>query len=235
MACAQYPSFGRRAWRAGISNPRSVLLALFGLSAFVVGILVRTDAAGISLVVVGSGILCLGVLLPVVQEAQIGTSGFKFTAMLPERETDFAPFVESQRDTLQRLAFLVTGDSARAIEVVEDTLTHAYGQWSFVAREHRTFYLVCSVVRKALGARKLFGDPSIDGIPDDVKPLLAIDAKAGAVALLHYYEGFSENQIATVMEATPEEVRAHLRMAEAELNKHNETLGLPPEPKRRGR
>lgn len=53
----------------------------------------------------------------------------------------------------QWLAFLLTGDAARAAELTNDAVAHAFADWGAIAAFDRARYLVCAIMRLALGAQ----------------------------------------------------------------------------------
>lgn len=214
MSCSSHPSVRERAWRAAASSPRTIVLTLFGAASFGLGIVLRSDSAGVTLIMVGSAVICLGVLLPVVQEASVGTGGFSFKRAMAEREDDFSPFVESQTDALHRLVVMLTADSQATVGVIDDTLAHAYGEWPFVPTRHRRFYLVCTAVRRGLGALRVgIAIPNQDEIPAGIRPLMDIDARARAAAILHDYAGLDAEDVGRVIGAAVDEVPSLLERA----------------------
>lgn len=224
-SCADRVPLGTRLWRAFVTRPRSLVLAIIGVTVFIIGILVRQDSVGIGLVVLGVAVLSLGVLLPTVQEAQIGPGGFTLKTTVEMRDAELRPFAESQHERMHRLAYLLIADRQVAAHSVEDSLARAYGDWGLIGALDRAFYLLCSVVRAALGAASLgLVEPSATaeealepGLASRMATLMSIPLHLRAVAVLHYHEQLDDGQIASILDLEPGEVRQRLRRAEAEL------------------
>lgn len=235
-SCADRMPLGTRLWRAFIARPRSLVLAVIGLAVFVVGIFLRQDSVGIGLVVLGVAVLSLGVLLPTVQEAQIGPGGFTLKTTAEMRDAEFLPFAESQRERMQRLVYLLIGDPHAAAGSVQDSLARAYGDWGLIGALDRGFYLLCTVVRVALGAEPL-GLVAPPAVPEDgrepglalrMQALSSIPLHLRAVAVLHYHEQLDDRQIGSILGTSPEEVHERLRQAEEGLAAAR--TGAPGEP-----
>jgi hypothetical protein len=224
-SCADRVPLGARLWRAFVTRPRSLVLAIIGVGVFTIGILVRQDGVGIGLVVLGVAALSLGVLLPTVQEAQIGPGGFTLKTSVDMREAELRPFAESQHERMQRLAYLLVADRRVAAASVEDSIARAYGDWGLIGTLDRAFYLLCTVVRSALGSVSLgLVDPTATtegglepGLASRMATLMSIPLHLRAVAVLHYHEQLDDGQIASILDLDPQEVRQRLRRAEAEL------------------
>jgi len=224
-SCADRVPLGTRLWRAFVTRPRSLVLAIIGAGVFSIGIFLREDGVGIGLIVLGVAVLSLGVLLPMVQEAQIGPSGFTLKTTVEMRDAEFRPFAESQHERMQRLAYLLIADRQAAAGSVEDSLARAYGDWGVIGTLDRAFYLLCTVVRAALGAASLgLVDPSATaeeglepGLTSRMATLMSIPLHLRAVAVLHHQEQLDDAQIASILDLDPREVRQRLRRAEAEL------------------
>lgn len=224
-SCADRVPLGTRLWRGFVTRPRSLVLAIVGFGVFVIGIIVRQDGVGIGLVVLGVAVLSLGVLLPTVQEAQIGPGGFTLKTRVEITEGELRPFVESQNERMQRLAYLLIADRQVAAHSVEDSVARVYGDWGVIGTLDRALYLLCTVVRVALGAASLgLADPSATaeeglepGLASRMATLMSIPLHLRAVAVLHYHEQLDDGQIASILDLDPHEVRQRLRRAEAEL------------------
>ena len=97
-SCTDRVPLGTRLWRAFVTRPRSLVLAIIGAGVFTTGIFLRQDGVGIGLVVLGVAVLSLGVMLPTVQEAQIGPGGFTLKTTVEMREAELRPFGEPELD-----------------------------------------------------------------------------------------------------------------------------------------
>lgn len=224
-SCAERLPLGTRLWRGLVARPRSIILAIVGAGLLAAGIWIREDGVGIALIVLGVATITFGVLFPTVQEAQIGPGGFTLKTSVEMRDAEFGPFAEAQRDRLQRLAYLLTSDRRAATISVEDSLARAYGDWGIIDTSERAYYLLCTVVRAALGAVSLgLVDPSAStehGLDPELVPRMAtlrsVPVHLRAVCVLHYYEQLDDGRIGSILELDPLEVQRRLQRGEAEL------------------
>jgi DNA-directed RNA polymerase specialized sigma24 family protein len=210
------------------------LLISVGLGLFGVGVFATSEPAGTGLIIVGTGIACLGVLLPIVREAQIGTGGFTFKTVASTPDEPFALFSQHELDHVQRLALFMTGDRQRAMELSSDALARAYANWHAMRALDPTRYVVCVVTRLALAAqilRLVAIDPMLpndrSGLEASLKTLLSIPPRPRAVALLHYYEGLSDREIAEILGESTESVHGRLQAAEAQLAATTDASAAP--------
>ena len=234
MECLDTAPLWRRALRGIAASPRSALLISVGLGLFGVGVFAPSEAAGTSLIIVGTGIACLGVLLPIVREAQIGTGGFTFKTAASAPDEPFALFSQHELDHVQRLALFLTGDRQRAMELSSDALARAYANWHAIRALDPTRYVVCVVTRLALAAQMLRLVAVEPILADDrselkasLKTLLSVPPRARAVALLHHYEGLGDREIAEILGESTESVRGRLQEADAQLAATTDASAAP--------
>ncbi len=210
-----------------VSNPRSVSLAILGFALLGVGVYASSDAAGTALIVLGAGVACLGILLPAVQESQIGPSGFTLKTAARPPDEQFVALFQHELEHAQRLALYLTGDSRRAAELASDAFARTFANWNSVGALDPRRYVVCVVTRLSLAVQTLRLVPvemPMQAPADDparlgasLKALLSIPPRPRAVALLHHYEALGDGEIAEIMGESADQVRARLREAETLL------------------
>jgi DNA-directed RNA polymerase specialized sigma24 family protein len=238
MACRST----RRAWlhAAGrlIGDVRSWVLALVGIGLFVAGILVSGDKLGVTLVVLGVSIMTLGVLLPLVSEAEIGPGGLKLKKALRDWDGEFEPFVRAESESLQRFAALLSGaPPAQATEFVEEALARGYVYRTGITSGRFSLYVLCTLVHVILGAERLrLVDGSLprpaqaaaqggrsESVAMEPRPLLAIPFDLRAIVLLRHYRGLAVGEIAQLLDRPVREVETGLRRAESMLEEQGPT------------
>ena len=133
-----------------------------------------------------------------------------------DRDREFTEFVLAQRAVLVRVAaLLVSGDAAKAEDVVQTALTRLYLAWPRVRTDTVTAYARRCVVNAALDHRRsLFSrreqvaaelpevavdDPSADGAAALVALLGTLPAGMRAAVVLRYIEGLSVAETAHAM------------------------------------
>lgn len=229
VPCLDASPTWKRAWRALIASPPSILLALLGTAMLVLGIMLKEDAVGVTLIILAAGTLSFGVVLPNVQKAQVGTTGFTLEMATRVRDEEYAPLLAGHRESLQRLAYLLTGSARQAADLSGEALTRAYADWHRIPSDERLFYLSCAVTRHALGmaALGLLGaqeedpadsegaDPRLES--EALRNLLALPPRLRAVAVLRHYQDLDESQIGRALDLQREEVEAAVADAEARL------------------
>jgi DNA-directed RNA polymerase specialized sigma24 family protein len=157
LACRKRQTAWKRAWKRAVASTRGVLLAIVGVSLLTLGILLRNDELGQTVLVLGVAVLSLGILLPLVGEFVLGPGGLTFKQAFRERDAQFRPLVlaESEQSSLQRFARLLTGDADRAPAVVEEALARTYRVWTDIPPQELDLHVLCALVRVALGASRL--------------------------------------------------------------------------------
>ena len=229
VPCLDASPTWKRAWRTLIASPRSLVLALLGTAMLALGIILKEDAVGVPLIIVAAGTLSFGVVLPNVQKAQVGTAGFTLEMATRARDEEYAPFLAGQRESLQRLAYLLTGSARQAADLSGEALTRAYADWHRIPSDERLFYLWCAVTRHALGmaALGLLGPPE-EGPADwegadprlemeALRNVLALPPRLRAVAVLRHYQDLDESLIARALDLQREDVEAAMTDAESRL------------------
>jgi len=154
---------------------------------------------------------------------------------------DFEAWVHARSGALARSAYLLTGDTHSAEDLVQETLARLAQRWRGVARQGDTNAYAYRVMhnlaidrwrRRQRRPQEVApaGDPlgaggySIDDAADQTeRRLLLRDAlqqltpKQRAVLVLRYYEDYSESQTAHVLGCSPNTVKSQTRQALARL------------------
>lgn len=150
-----------------------------------------------------------------------------------QQPADFASYVAARGAALQRFAYLVTGSSADAADLVQEALSRAYPRWAALARtDTAEAYVRRSIVNASISGwrknRRLV-------VVDDAEPLLRqhvpdpaaavgdadeawrlcreLPARQRAAVMLRFYEDLSFAQIALVLDCTEATARSHVHRA----------------------
>lgn len=97
----------------------------------------------VTLIVLGAGMFFIGMVLPVLTEFQIGTSGF--SAKLRDRDTDFRATIDPHTEELTQVATLLAGSEKAGEALLERALVDTYMRWREAKREG-----AAGAVRKSL-------------------------------------------------------------------------------------
>jgi len=228
MACRSSP----RAWADAtgdlVSDPRSWLLGIVGLALFVGGVVASRSALALTLVVLGVGLFTLGVLLPLVTDAEIGPGGIKLRKAIRDWDGEFRPFIEAEHQSLCRFAALLSQAPQPQVEVfVEDALARAYARRTGVTSRSLSTYVLCTLVQIILGAKRLqmiedgSRPPRTDNWLDVQAPQLrgiaSIALEPRAILLLRHLQGLPVGEIAALLDQPARTVETTLRRAETEL------------------
>ncbi|WP_375480786.1 SigE family RNA polymerase sigma factor [uncultured Jatrophihabitans sp.] len=159
-------------------------------------------------------------------------------------ETRFADFVRANTEALVRTAYLLTGSSHGAEELVQDTLVRLYPKWGRVeSADVPLAYVRRSLTNGFLNQRRRASSRDIvtDSVPerpgersdeddlvdrDEVWALLqTLGHRQRAALVLRYYQGFDEAQIADALGCRPRTVRSLVSRGLATLRQTVSTDG----------
>jgi len=149
------------------------------------------------------------------------TTGIRVTRT-GSAEDDFTTLYRSQRDRLRRVAYLMTGQSAVAEEIVHDAFLRIHGRWDTIdvpgAYLRRTVVNLCLAWRgrTALARERTPRPPDRVDPPelDETWALLERLTREQRVALvLRYYEDLPDGEIARIMGCRPATVRTRIHRA----------------------
>ncbi|MDQ1536094.1 MAG: hypothetical protein QOE58_487 [Actinomycetota bacterium] len=147
---------------------------------------------------------------------------------------DFEQFAVSAMPSLLRFGYLLTGDSLRAEELVQQALVNTWGRWHRIEDEQPMAYVRRAMVnghiswwRRARRESTLPQDwgPDVPG-PDAgdreqmVAALRCLPSRQRAVIVLRYYEDLSEAEIARVLGCSAGTVKSHASRALKTLRTH---------------
>ncbi|MBB5786769.1 RNA polymerase sigma-70 factor (sigma-E family) [Jiangella mangrovi] len=152
---------------------------------------------------------------------------------------DFHEYVASRRQPLLRLAYLLTGDTHLAEDVVQTALLQAFRQWRRVSRADQPDAYVRRMVVNAFIDRKrrhssseaptapadLPATPQRDHTDDHAERSVMWRSLAGlprvqrAVLVLRFYEDLDDARIAELLGTSPSTVRSNASRALATLRK----------------
>jgi RNA polymerase sigma-70 factor (sigma-E family) len=157
----------------------------------------------------------------------------------------FEEFVAARLPAVLRFAGVLTGDRARAEDVVQEALIRASGRWQTIGQLDRPeAYVRKMIVNEFLSWRRrswrlvpggtggLGGqpvpDPAVDYAERDaiLIELAKLPRRQRAVLVLRYYQGLSDPEIAEVLGCRPGTVRGYAARALAALRA--EMAGPPP-------
>jgi len=146
---------------------------------------------------------------------------------LPAAETQSLTAVfESEYATLCRLAFLMTGDTGRAEEIVMDAFVRSLARWRTVrepeAYVRRAVLNLCrNRRRRAFLERRSGTEERTDAIPDPVdhvvRSVRALPHRQRAAVVLRYWHDLSEAAIADALGCSVGTVKSQLSKARASL------------------
>ena len=153
-------------------------------------------------------------------------------------DADFAEFVATRSDALGRTAYLLTGDNARAEDLLQTVLVRVYRRWPHL--DHTTSpdaYTRRALVNTWLSwrSRLLDRETLASNVPDSAAPGDAIDAAATrldvvaalrllpprqrATVVLRYYEDLTEVETAAVLGCSVGTVKSQTARAMAVLRR----------------
>jgi RNA polymerase sigma-70 factor (sigma-E family) len=154
----------------------------------------------------------------------------------PRRET-FAQFVRAREQSLQRTAWLLTGDWALAEDLVQTSLARAWPRWERIRRDDPEIYVRKVMVNtwSTWCRRRWRGERPSDPVPDSSAPgdlaaetsvrLAVRDALAGlterqrAVLVLRVFDDMTEAAVAQALGCAIGTVKSTAAQALARLRK----------------
>ena len=156
--------------------------------------------------------------------------------MRAEHEEDFRQFVIDSRHRLVRTAYVLTGDYARAEDLVQTALAAAWPRWSSLERQDAPELYVRKIMVNTFlrwRQRRWNGEIATARLPEQAaygdvfaqvdarQALLAaldrLPARQRAVVVLRYFADQTETQTATAMGCSVGAVKSHAAKALARL------------------
>jgi RNA polymerase sigma-70 factor (sigma-E family) len=158
---------------------------------------------------------------------------------------DFDAFVAARGPALLRLAYVLTGDTQRAEDLLQTALAKAYRRWEAVgdpeAYVRRVLVNAHTSWWRALRNREVPTGESLDRATPDVGEsvtarealwveLRALPLRQRTALVLRYYEGLDDAEISTYLDCAPATVRSLVSRALATLRARAkaETEGVQP-------
>ncbi|MGH8833758.1 MAG: SigE family RNA polymerase sigma factor [Actinomycetes bacterium] len=158
-------------------------------------------------------------------------------------DPDFEAWARARGAALLRFAYLVTGDSGRAEEAVQDALVSVCPRWRrIVHRGDPEAYVRRTVVNAAATSWRRFRRrempvadvPLIPAETDELADAVAVrdaawalcstlPARQRAAVVLRYYEGLSDAEIGAILGCSPGTVRSQIHRALAALRQRLQT------------
>ena len=140
--------------------------------------------------------------------------------------------VAKHENTLYRAALAILGDVQEAEDAVQETyLRYLEKRPELKDENHERAWLLkvtANLCKSALRSKKRH--PTVELLdvypaPDNdtrelVEAVLALPANQRAAVHLHYYEGYTSEEIGAILGQRPGTVRSHLSRARAALRKH---------------
>lgn len=231
VSCEGRATTWRGAWRQASTSMPGVLMALAGVAVFCIGLFVHPATTGVMLLGVGVLMLVLGLVLPVVGEAELGITVLKFkTVKRREAAVRAAVDIRTRRDA-ERFAFLLAGSADDAHRIVAAALDHALVDWIDGSRSGLSRELHCALVREYLDGVALGvypsgrGDPPPVPVGTDSSELSPVAARLRtllpvqrAVLLLHVKRELPVSAIARIVRQPVAAVSDNLAVAERTLD-----------------
>jgi RNA polymerase sigma-70 factor (sigma-E family) len=155
-------------------------------------------------------------------------------------DEEFTRFVEGTANRLLHAADLLTGDRARAEDLVQNALARTYSHWSSVRRGHPEAYVRRAVLNgyldwwRRVRPRELplpdgdpgaaSGDHAADVVRRDAvqRALAGLTRRERAVIVLRYWFDLSEAQIAEELHIAPGTVKSTASRALARLRESDQ-------------
>ena len=147
-------------------------------------------------------------------------------------ETDFATWVATRGDALQRFAYLVTGNAVDAPDLVQDALARAYPRWRWLAsqgtaeayvrksivngsvsRWRKTRRLVSVAELEAYAATTPDGSTDVDDADEAWELCRTLPSRQRAAVVLRFYEDLSYAQIALILDCAEPSARSLVHRA----------------------
>ncbi len=148
---------------------------------------------------------------------------------------EFSEYVAARGRSLERFAYVLTGDAHLAQDLVQTALLKAYRRWRWVARaEHPDAYVRRIVTRSYLDwrRRRSSAEAPVGAVPDRPAPdpaegvaerdllrraLGTLSPRQRAVLVLRHYEGLDDAAIAVLLRCGEGSVRTHASRGLARL------------------
>ena len=141
--------------------------------------------------------------------------------------------VDRHENTLFRAALAILGDVQEAEDAVQDTLLrYLEKRPEFRDREHEKAWLLkvaanrCKSVLRArlrhpaVELLDIYPAPDGDGSRELMEAILSLPANQRAAVHLHYYEGYTSQEIGAILGQRPGTVRSHLSRARDALRRY---------------
>lgn len=150
-------------------------------------------------------------------------------------EEEFTAFVAANHGRLLHIADLITGDAARAEDLLQTVLARTYLRWSKVRQDNPLGYVRTGLAnartdwwrRLSWRERPTAVLPEIHAVPDHAglvvgrdavqRALAGLTGRERAVVVLRFYEDLSEVEIARVLRIAPGTVKSACSRALAKL------------------
>lgn len=223
-------SFGQRLGSA-LSHPERLLVVVLGLGLYALGIVLRGQASGTTLLVFGTLVVIIGAVLPMIVEVELGLERLSFRRVIPRPESiaetrrgDLEAYVQTSGPAVRRFALLLTGDAPTATQLVEESLISASSSGDADSVARLDWQVLCVLVHRFLGMAAIglgsvaAGDappagPVSPAQPDPVTGvLMSLPARARAVALLFHYRDMDKAEVARLVGCSRDEVDADLHV-----------------------
>jgi RNA polymerase sigma-70 factor (sigma-E family) len=148
------------------------------------------------------------------------TNDLPMPAVIVSRDAGFDALFAAQRDSMVRLAFLLTGSPSHADEAVQESLARVYERWSTIDVPS-AFLRACVVNRcrswhrhRAVAERNVHLVSSDDQYldrPDELADALArLPHRRRAAVVLRFYEQLTISEIATTLGISEGAVKSSL-------------------------
>lgn len=204
-------------------TPGRLACAAGALSAFACSTLVPPVKAHagltFALVVIGSGLLIAAVLVPTVQQFEIGLPvGIRITAAVRDRNTELKNTFESERAELELCAQLLSDDPEAAATLVEAAWSQTVASWRRPVSPAIRMYALCTLVHLLVERDRLHLLGSTTR--PSSSPLSCLAFSAQVLIVLHSFVGLSTGEIANLLSRAPQDVERELQLAESTLALH---------------
>lgn len=175
-----------------------------------------------ALICLGGLFLVLAVVLPTVQQLEIGLPvGLRVVAAVQDRDTKLRAAFESQRGELELCAQLLCADPALAGQLLGAAWTQTTTDWRRPVGPALRLYAWCVFLRLIIESERLAVASSATG-SSRTTPLDTLDFHARILVVLHSFANLTSEEISTLLGRGRETVEAELEAAEVVLKNSRE-------------
>lgn len=215
-----------RSWRDAISASR-IAVAVAALGSVAIGLLVRGDAASLSLLAFGAILLVAAVVLPSIQQLEFGfPAGFKVVTAVRDREAALRRAFENQRPEFELVANLLCDDPVVAAKLLEAAWGKAAESWRGPVTADLHDYVLCTFAHLLTAHENWAAQraPTTDAL-STVSQLNMIELRTRIVIVFHEFGDVPLQRLSSMVGQSVEQMQVDMRAANAMLTVRVATQG----------